>query len=635
MDFFGRQAAAKRSTGRLVGLFALAVLGIAFAVYVLALIVFRYGEQRAAGIQGGSFFWHPQTLAIAVGATLLVVLCGTTYKLLALSAGGPAVARMLGGRRVEPGTADLAERTLYNVVEEMAIASGLPMPEVYVLEAEESINAFAAGLSPRDAVVAVTRGTLDALNREELQGVIGHEFSHVLNGDMRLNVRLIGVLFGITCLATAGYILLRSTSRTGTRSSRKGGGAVGILAFGAGLWLIGSLGSFCARMIQAAVSRQREFLADAASVQFTRNPQGLAHALQKIRGNKEGLRKARMHSPHAGEASHLFISDPQNDLFASLLATHPPLEARIAALLPGQREEPAAPPAARTVAPAGAASEEVPGLAPAAFVASIGTLAGADLPAAGRWLDGLALEVRVALHDAFAVRGLILALVLAPERDVRAQQLASVQQALGAPLAHEVVVLAGHLRTLPRTARLPLVELALPALRSMSPEQHATFRRVLAQLVEADATVSIFEFALQHLLARHLDRHYGARELPRERKPFAAYREPANLLLSAIAHTSAGGKDAAGAFARGAARLPQLQAPWQLLPPGASSLDAVGKALAAFARAEAAHRRTLLTAAAEAAAADGVIEHPEHELLRALAEALDCPVPPLALPLPD
>ncbi|MBA3850586.1 MAG: peptidase M48, partial [Opitutus sp.] len=303
MDFFEAQARAKRRTNRLVALFALAVLGTIAASYLAAILIFRqvqpiaeqteanYWEyQRTARWPDRAAFtqwWDPQIFAgVAVG-TLAIVGLASLFKWSQMRAGGSAVAEMVGGRRVDPRTTDLRERRLLNVVEEMAIASGTPVPAVYVLENEPGINAFAAGLTTADAVVAVTRGTLDKLNRDELQGVIGHEFSHILNGDMRLNVKLTAIVFGILVIGLIGRGILRSLGRGRIRTGggkNKGGGLAVIAAVGLALLLIGYIGYFFGRLIQAAVSRQREFLADASAVQFTRNPGGISGALKKIGG---------------------------------------------------------------------------------------------------------------------------------------------------------------------------------------------------------------------------------------------------------------------------------------------------------------------------------------------------------------
>ena len=324
MDFFAKQDKARKNTKVLVVYFAIAVVCIIASVYVAALLIFRVtGSERAAGEPPPEFvLWDPKLFLHVVLGTLGVVIVGSIYKTLALSKGGSAVAESLGGQLVPSDSTDLDERKLRNVVEEMAIAAGVPVPKIYVLPDEQGINAFAAGHTPEDAAIGVTRGGMTLLSRDELQGVIGHEFSHILNGDMRLNLRIMGVIFGIVCLSVIGRVLIYSRGR-----NRQGSNP--LMYLGLALIVIGAIGVLFGRLIQAALSRQREFLADASSVQFTRNPAGLSGALQKIGGAS-----SRITSPHAGEASHMFFGNGLAKPFVGAFATHPPLDARIRAIDP-------------------------------------------------------------------------------------------------------------------------------------------------------------------------------------------------------------------------------------------------------------------------------------------------------------
>jgi Zn-dependent protease with chaperone function len=284
MNFFEHQEAARRNSRRLVVLFALAVIAIVIAVNVAATVLFQmFAAPVGLRWQSGSLpngFYFTNTVVV-----LGLIFGGTLLEMNRLKAGGVAVAQMVGAREVDTSTRDLLDRRLVNIVEEMAIASGVPMPRVFVMDAETSINAFAAGHSIDDAIVAVTRGTLTRLSRDELQGVIAHEFSHILNGDMRLNLRLIGVLYGLLIVALAGRFLLELGGRSRGGGDRSSGSAIAVLvAAGLALWVLGYIGVFFGRLIKAGVSRQREFLADASAVQFTRNPDGIGGALRKIAG---------------------------------------------------------------------------------------------------------------------------------------------------------------------------------------------------------------------------------------------------------------------------------------------------------------------------------------------------------------
>ena len=319
MDFQSRQHEAQISTSRLVAVFAVGIVAIVAVVSGLLMMVFS-----ATGSD-------PQplvALAIALPATVLTVGGASLFKSSQLRrGGGSAVARSLGGRQVEPGSDDPRDRQLTNLVEEIAIASGQPMPAVFVLDDEPSINAFAAGWAPEDAIIGVTGGALTHLDRRELQGVIGHEMSHIGNRDTQVKTRIVGWVFGIAALAIVGRVMLAGSFFGPRRRGRQeGSGAVLVLA-GLGLLLVGSVGVLFGQLIQAAVSRQREYLADASSVQYTRDPSALGDALIKI--GAAGSNN-RMQSPHATETSHLFFSEAVGSAFAS----HPPLEDRIRRLLP-------------------------------------------------------------------------------------------------------------------------------------------------------------------------------------------------------------------------------------------------------------------------------------------------------------
>jgi Zn-dependent protease with chaperone function len=317
MDFFEHQDKARKNTKVLVVYFVIAVVCIIASVYLACLLIF-FGtqSQQHPGAPIPEFvLWDPQLFLTVVIGTLVIVIFGSLYKTAALAKGGSAVAEALGGRLLSPNTTHPDERKLCNVVEEMAIASGVPVPKIYVLDNEKGINAFAAGHALGDAAIGVTLGCMTLLSRDELQGVIAHEFSHILNGDMRLNLRLMGVIFGILCLTVIGRVLIYS---------RGGRDRNPLMLVGLALIVIGAIGVFFGRLIQAALSRQREFLADASAVQFTRNPEGLSGALQKI-----GSAGSKVESAHAGEVSHMFFGNGLGKSFLGSLATHPPLEERI------------------------------------------------------------------------------------------------------------------------------------------------------------------------------------------------------------------------------------------------------------------------------------------------------------------
>src|SRR5687767_2074493 len=427
MDFFAHQEAARRRTSLLLFYYVLAVVFLVAATYAAVMFVFLW-RGNSSGNQVP--LWNPKAFAGASLGTLAVVLLGSLWRMLELRQGGAAVAQMLGGTPVGTTPADANEHKLRNVVEEMSIASGTPVPEIYVLEEEQGINAFAAGHSTSDAAVGVTRGCIQKLSRDELQGVIAHEFSHILNGDMRMNIRLIGVLHGILCLYLVGRILLRV--RASSSGSRKKGGNP-LPLFGLILMAIGGLGVLFGRLIQAAVSRQREFLADASAVQFTRNPNGIAGALKKIGGSVYG---SQLQTSQAGAASHLFFGNGLAESWFGLTATHPPLQERIKRIDPAfdgkftkvQEDDWAK--AADTLV-ARMAMTNPPAFARAAATASVRaerivrrTGNPVQVSFAAGLLDALPSELRAAPANSLNATALMFALVLGHTIEIREQQIA-------------------------------------------------------------------------------------------------------------------------------------------------------------------------------------------------------------------
>jgi Zn-dependent protease with chaperone function len=331
-DFFEQQDQARKATFRLLVLYVLGVIGTCVTLHlgISAALSFASSPEESTSFSTASFVQlalNPLFAVFTLGITSLIIVLSSVYKMASLRAGGSVVAREMGGREILNTTQDLLERRLLNVVEEMAISSGIAMPRVFVLDQECGMNAFAAGFSSKDAAVAVTRGLLEIVQRDELQAVIGHEFSHVLNGDMRLNIRLVGILYGIFALAIIGRVLIEIGLRSSSRgsSNKKNNSLAGLAAVGIVCWLVGQIGFFFGRLIQSSISRQREFLADASAVQFTRNPLGLCNALKLI-----GAAGSRLANPNTSEVSHMLFASGLESMFA----THPPIASRIRRLDP-------------------------------------------------------------------------------------------------------------------------------------------------------------------------------------------------------------------------------------------------------------------------------------------------------------
>jgi len=626
MDFFGHQDQARKASKRLVWLFAAAVVCIIALIYLAATVTLV-----ATNASDQDLLNWP-LLGIVAGGVVVVVGGAVLYKTSSLRSGGSAVAEMLGGRLVEIDTKDPQERVLLNVVAEMSIASGVPVPDVYVMDNEAGINAFAAGWSHSDAAIAVTRGGLEAFTRDELQGVIAHEFSHVFHGDMRLNIRLMGALFGIICVAILGRILARSGYYSGGgRSRNKNSG--GIMVFGLALIAIGYIGVFFARLIQAAVSRQREFLADAAAVQYTRNPRGIGMALARIGGLT-----SKIESAHAEETSHMMFANGVSGL-SGALATHPPLTQRIERVLPGflkhaQQEPNLVAAAAETPVSSQFAGGAVAGLAgtttPAKLLATVGDPQPRHVEAAQQLLKSLPLDLSVATHEPPRAPSIIYALLLdqdATERDKQMQSLAELTDDNPA-IAHDTQSCHLEIRKLDPRLRLPLVELTMPALRRLPNADRVKLRKVARELALADEHLSTFEFALLKALERHI-RTDNERNVRPPGRPLSLRQcaEDAGLVLSAIAHAGANGDqdEAAAAFARGrdALSLDDIRITDHQRAKPLHLDETINK----LARLSPTAKRNLITACAEVAAHDGVLTAEEVDLVRALGDLWDCPVP--------
>ena len=625
MNFFEQQEQAKRRTGWLVALFVLAVALIVATVYLAAVIALQGapGDAEAAAV---FTWWEPGLLALVAAGVLLTVGVASGVRTLTLRSGGPAVAEMMGGRVVSPESTDADERRLHNVVEEMAIASGVPVPVVYVLPGEPAINAFAAGYSIDDAVVAVTDGALHALTRDELQGVVAHEFSHLLNRDSRLNIRLTGLIFGILALGIAGRLLLRSSFYA--RGGKKNQGALVMLAVGLALFLAGYLGVVFGRIIRAAVSRQREVLADAAAVQFTRNPAGLAGALKKI-----GAAGSVIQNASGEEISHFFFANGmRRGLVARLWATHPPLTERIRRLDPSFEGDFSAYEA--STERSAADEERALGLAAAAPAGpppierdASGPPVQPDRsssPAVGAAvLHELPNVLREAVGSSFSAVATVYALMLDPEPAICEQQEEILTEALAPPLRAEVRRLRPHVTALSPEARLPLVDVAAPVLRQLSPPQAEAFSRVLAALARIDGQLSIFEFALETIVQHRLAALLGTVR-PRTKDGIDDVLSDAIVLLSALAHV--GTPTTAEMQAAFRAGLRTLTASdYRPVACTAKDLDGVLDRIGA---ADVAARTQVVAASVQTVLHDRAVTQEEGQLLRAIAIALEAPLPP-------
>jgi len=638
MDFFQAQDNARRNTTRLVILFTLAVLTLVIMTNFLVMLVLAYFNRH--GVMTGQQFMHNidwHLFAMIGTGVVVVVLLGSLYKLLQLAAGGKVVAESLGGRLISLNTSDPAHRKVLNVVEEMAIASGIPVPPVYVMEDEPGINAFAAGYTTGDAVIGVTRGCIEQLNRDQLQGVIAHEFSHILNGDMRMNIRLIGILHGILVIGLIGYFLLRSTSYS--RSNRSNNSAGPILGLGLGLMVIGFAGTFFGNWIKAMLSRQREFLADASAVQFTRNPDGIAGALKKIGGLSAG---SIIDNPAAPEMSHAFFSNGISSFMSSMFATHPPLEQRIRRIdghWDGNFIQPrtdvsdeVSEPAEQRVTPAAVAA----GVTAAQImqtIEQIGQPRDTHLGYAIQLLNELPSELKLAAREPYKARALIYTLVINSESHIRDTQLVHLKTHGDEGVYQETIALLPRVKTLDKRMRLPLIDIAVGALRQLSPVQYALFKENLCSLIEADNKIDLFEWTLQKIVYHHLDNEFEDRSPLSRSARYSGVdqlRQECSLVFSLLAHSEHADKTMAQQAFTAAAQQLQLQ-DMTLLPESEINLVTLNAAIDRLALLKPLAKPQFLKACVACITADQHITASEIELLRAIANAVDCPMPPLEI----
>mgnify|MGYP003626253835 CR=1 FL=1 len=643
MNFFESQDRVRKNTFQLVVLFSLAVVSLIVMVNLLVMVSFGFiGSEQ---VQGGETLqqldW--QTFAAVSAGVVVVVLAGSLYKIMALSAGGKVVAEGLGGQLIPRNTTDPNQRKLLNVVEEMAIASGTPAPPVYLLTDEPGINAFAAGFSPRDAVIGVTQGAIDQLSRDQLQGVIAHEFSHIFNGDMRLNIRLIGVLNGILVLGIIGYYLLYSASfsRRG-RSNDKG--AAGILALAIGLMVIGFAGTFFGGLIKAAVSRQREYLADASAVQFTRNPDGIAGALKRIGGLEFG---SIVENPGAPEISHAFFAQGVSGFVQSLSATHPPLPKRILRIdphwdgkfdvsdntTPVQDEEPAK---KESKMSGGISQKNIPAiLSGAAMIDVANTIDQIGNPKletinyAGSLIEKMPEIIKDEAREPHGARALIYSLLLDLGSEVRDKQIKYLQVHADRDVFALTSQLLLEMNQLEISFRLPLIDIAIPTLKQLSHDQYQVFRNNMDALINMDSRVDLMEWTLQKILIKHLDAHFSTpSQTQTGHSQILELKQEVELILSVMVYAGQQNQsDIEEAF--GAAVKILEIGDLQLMKHNEIGFPDLDHALGELEKLRPQAKQKLLKSCAASVLSDHKIMSVEVELLRAFSDVLGCPIPPI------
>ena len=635
MDFFADQARARRKTVLLVLMFIAAVVGIVLWIDIAVGYSYLLSYGKPLFPIAGALAAVPHSVyAITTLLALLVIISGSFTRMQALSEGGAAVAEMVGARCLKWNTEDPQERRLLNIIEEMSLAAGISLPRVYTMDNEAAINAFAAGYSPDEAAVVVTRGALEGFNRDELQGVVAHEFSHILNGDMRLNIRLLGVIAGLVMVASIGASLnrdlhwdelLRPTPRSTTTIPTALLSVIGLV-----LWTIGSIGLFFGRLIRAVISREREFLADASAVQFTRNPEGIASALFKI-----SERGSEIFEPHAEELSHMCISMPAGDrLEFAWFRTHPPLVERIERLMgPGAMRllelatraeapritQPESRPAARASSASGSGFVTT---TPQAVLASVGNPSSAHVDHARQVLDAIPAEIRAAMQSAEGAQAVLFSLLLG-EGEARKRQLLLIGEGSTPEVAAQSARFADALKPLGEHMCLPLLELAMPALKALPQSERDELLERIQAVIEAAGEVTLGEFVLRTVCRRHL-RKEAKGPPPVKHRGIDGVAAQAGVVLSLLAHSGGGGT---AAFEKGMAALGISEG--ALREPSELNVTAVEGALYELRFLAPLNKLQFIGACLAVVMADDTLTVSEGELLRAVCAALEMPLPPL------
>ena len=632
MNFFDAQERARKNTRNLLLLMTAAVVAIVISVTLVIAAIIWIGGTNTASYQPFPVWALTNLEFLAAVALVIAAFIGiaSLYRIVVLRQGGSRVARDLGATPISMDDKDPLRRRLYNVVEEMAIASGIPVPNVFVLDQEAGINAFAAGFRPEDAAVAVTRGTLETLNREELQGVVAHEFSHVLNGDMRLNIKLMGPLFGILSIGLLGRMLLRSNRRSAARS--KGAGAAILL--GAGLTITGYVGLFIGRLIKAGVSRQREYLADASAVQFTRQTKGISGALKKIAGLAEG---SAIDDADAEEVSHMLFSNGLPSL-SQALATHPPLFMRIHALDPSFTETQMAKlsTSRSQLEPPEEAAPGISGFADArtgapnadTVLETVGHPADNHIEAARGFLNTIPPKLRASLGAPNEALLILPAMMLHSDSNIRQQQMALLTQQLGAARAGQISGLNNELDSFGYEARLPLLDLVLPVIKSLPAGRIHYLNDLLEQLAITDNRLELFEYALLRNFQGYMRNaaEPGIRQRWKNLSAPHMIAAAATLLAIFARHGNADTEAADKALRLGLHTLGQPAAE----PVAAADwIKTADTALNSLKHCTPNGRQQVLRALLVTAMADGEIRQREAELLRAFCMMLDIPLPPI------
>jgi len=632
MNFFQAQDRARKNTSRLIILFSFAVIALVILTNLLfigALSYMEITETVPFAVVFQKNFQQDTILVISIGVSFLILL-GSLYKTISLSKGGRAIAELLGGQLVPQSTSNTTEKQLLNVVEEMAIAAGMPIPTVYLLE-EKSINAFAAGQSHNTAVIGVTRGTIEQLSRDELQGVIAHEFSHILNGDMKLNLRLMGILHGILLIGIVGEHIFNSIRYGSSRSSRKGGAP--IIFIGLGLMIIGYTGTFFGRWIKASVSRQREFLADASAVQFTRNKNSISGALKKIGGLSDS---SILYTPAASEYSHAYFANGVRSLVRSLFATHPPLEQRIRSIEPnwnGLYTKPKKSVSDQKTSEVQTKDTFTSAIVGAAILSAtdnivnqIGNLSEESILKAQQIVAELPIHLHDTAKNAYSARAILYAILI--NRQINQEQCwillkehadNGVDQ-LSKELYPSVSQLKDHLI-------LPLIEVCVNSLRELSLKQYSMFKKTTHIIITHDKSIDLNEWMLQHLVFLQLDEYFALKKPAKAKYALLGeVKKAAETLLSLVAYVENDDiNNASHSFQQGIKEIGATA--FNIVKKESFNVNDLNEAVAELKQLKPILKQRILKAIAIIILEDNNKTQKGIELFRTVSISLDCPAP--------
>ncbi len=608
-NFFEHQDRAQSRTGWLVFLFVIGVLGVTISITLLTAV------------------FMPNAIPAAIVVSLLIIGIPFVFKLLTMSSSGALVAESLGGIRINPASQDTNERKILNVVEEMAIASGMPIPPVFIMD-EDCINAFAAGKTPQDAVIGVSRGAIESLTRDELQGVMAHEFSHIFHGDMRINMRAIAAIFGLMAIGYVGYFVLRSTMFGPRTRKIDGKAAAGIAIFGVGLIVIGCIGTFFGRLMQAAISRQREFLADASAVQYTRNPAGIGGALRKIGAQASGT----MHHAEASQFNHMLFSQGINTLFAS----HPPLTERIKrieAIAGGVLPEPInlTPPQTPShshEAQTSGRTNPMAGILAANF-AAVGSVSAGNLARVQAEYSSCDELLLSAAHDLSGAKAIVFAMTLSQDQTKAAAQIKIIASKMP-EIENSVMKLERAAQQLSTQQRLAMIDVACATLVFGATESYKVFRTTLSESIRRDGNTDLFEWVVVQILRMRVELPMAIRDgfiAPTHNTNISTVALSVQRTLGIIAFQGSDDIVLAQRAFQSALNIAGL-AETAIPPQEDCTLDSLARDMDQLETLRPSAAGTLLRAALVCVAADQITTDREFLLLRALSERLSIPLPP-------